>query len=144
MRASVALCVLSLLMSGAGCDVTTEVTKIPFELTSTVVRPTSEFTSSTTPGETTFTQAQARAQLERIVAYAYEDVCADSARGHGEYLASLANLAGVPVALQTAFQADMQRHYAMMFEAGSSSTKVAVQVLDRAWSAGYGHEHTRQ
>lgn len=139
MRAGIARLIPALLIVGAGCDVTTEITKAPLELTSAVVRPTSEFTSSTSPGARSVTGlAKARQRLESFAAYSYDDVRADIARGNGEYLVSLATLAGVPAASQPAFQAEMQSRYALMYEPSASTKEAWSRVVNAAWSAGHG------
>lgn len=131
----------ALVIGMVGCDVTTEITKAPFELTSVIVAPTSEFTSSTTPGEKAMTGlAKARQQLETFAAYSYDDVRADIARGDGEYLVSLATLAGVPAPSRPAFQADMQRRYAVMYAPNTSMKESWGRVVHAAWSAGHGRE----
>lgn len=139
MRAS-AIPFLPMLWIGlAGCDVTTEITKAPFELTSVVVRPTTEFTSSTTPGAAALTgEAKARQELETFVAYAYDDVHADIARGEGEYLVSLATLAGVPSTSYELFQAEMQRRYWAMYGSSVSMRDTWERVVNTAWAAGHG------
>jgi hypothetical protein len=138
MKARLSLGVAALI-GAVGCDVTTEITKAPLELTSAVVRPTSEFTSSTTPGAAAVSpHAKARRQLETFAAYSYDDVRADIARGEGEYLVSLAALAGVPADAYSVFQAEMQRRYAAMYEPNASTTQTWSRVVQAAWSAGHG------
>jgi hypothetical protein len=140
MKTSVALLIPAFLLGGVACDVTTEVTKAPFDLTSTIVKPTSEFTSSTSPGANSFTDpAKARRQLETFAAYSYDDIRADIARGNGEYLTSVATLAGVPAASHEAFHVDMQRNYGAMYHPGLSTKEAWVRVVETAWSAGHGH-----
>ena len=131
---------LALLVGTVACDVTTELTKAPFDLTSTIVKPTGEFTSSTSPGADSFTgSVKARRQLEAFAAYSYDDVRADIARGHGEYLTSIAALAGVPAAVQEGFQADMQRNYDALYHPSLSIRETWARVVETAWSAGHGH-----
>ena len=49
------------------------------------------------PGDNALTgSAKARQRLERFVVYAYDSVSNDIAKGNGEYLTSLAVLAGIP------------------------------------------------
>jgi len=132
MKASLALFIPALLIGGVGCGATTEILLAPFELTSDV-------TSSTTPGATALNgHAKARQQLERFAAYSYDSVRADVAGGNGEYLVSLATLAGVPATSQTVFQTEMQRHYAGLYDPSLSRKESWVRVVNTAWSAGYG------
>lgn len=141
MRVNVAFFIPALLLGAVGCDVTTEVTKAPFELTSAIVKPTTEFTSSTSPGATAFgNQAMARQQLETFTAYSYDNVRADIARGNGEYLNSLASLAGVPAVSQEAFRSHMQSNYAAIYEPAVPTKEAWARVVNTAWSAGHGHE----
>lgn len=117
-----------LLLSGASCGPTTDTIQAPFDIT-----------SSTSPGNNAPTgPAKAREQLERFVAQAYESVSSDIARGNGEYLTSLAILAGVPAASQTAFRSEMQSGYALMSDSSLSRKDACALVVNRAWSAGYG------
>ena len=88
MKISAALFIPMLVMGGVSCGPTTDTLQAPFDIT-----------SSTSPGNSAPTgPAKARQQLERFVAYAYDSVSGDIAQGHGEYLTSLAVLAGVPAA----------------------------------------------
>lgn len=143
MKARVALFIPALVAGTVACDATTELTKAPFELTSTVVNPTIEFTSSTSPGANPLINpARARQHVETFVAYSYDDVRADIARGNGEYLASLAMLAGVPAASQEAFRMHMQRNYGAMYDSSlSTKEEDRARVVNTAWSAGYGREN---
>jgi len=105
MKTSAALFIPILLMGGVSCGPTTDTIQAPFDIT-----------SSTSPGNSAPTgPAKARQQLERFVAYAYDSVSGDIAQGHGEYLTSLAVLAGVPAASQTSFRAEMQSRYAAIY-----------------------------
>jgi len=137
MKASMAVIIPMLLMGGVGCGATTEILLAPFELTS-------DFTSSTTPGATAYNgHAKAHQQLETFVAYSYEDVSADIARGEGEYLVSLATLAGVPSASQPTFGTDIQRHYGVMDEPNLPRNEALARIVQTAWSAGYGRPTAR-
>jgi hypothetical protein len=114
------------------CGPTTDTVVAPFELTS-------DFTSSTSPGNSALTgPAKARQRLERFVAYAYDSVGSDIAQGHGEYLHSLAVLAGVPTETQASFQAEMQGRYAAIYNLGLSRKETMALIVTQAWSAGYG------
>ena len=140
MNTNLAWIIPALLIGMVGCDVTTEITIAPFELTSGLVRGTTDFTSSTSPGATALTgHAKARQQLELFTAYSYENVRADIARGRGEYLVSLATLAGVPASSQAAFQGAMQNDYASLYDPTVPTKESWMRVVNTAWSAGYGH-----
>jgi hypothetical protein len=132
MKTNAAFFILILLMGGISCGPTTDTVIAPFELTS-------DFTSSTSPGNNARTgPAKARQQLERFVAYAYDGVSCDIAQGHGEYLTSLAVLAGVPTDSQAAFRAEMQSRYASIYDPILSRKEAWTLVVNHAWSAGYG------
>ena len=132
MKTSTALFIPILLMGGVSCGPTTDTVVAPFELTS-------DFTSSTSPGNSAPTgPAIARQRLERFVAYAYDGVSCDIAQGHGEYLTSLAVLAGIPADSQAAFRAEMQSRYAVIYDPVLSRKEALTLVVNHAWSAGYG------
>lgn len=132
MKAGAALFIPVLLMGGVSCGPTTDTIVAPFDLTS-------DFTSSTSPGNNALLgPAKARQQLERFVVYAYDSVSGDIARGNGEYLTSLAVLAGVPAMSQTAFRAEMQSRYVSMYDPSLSRRQTWALVVNHAWSAGYG------
>ncbi len=124
--------VLPLLLMGVSCGPTTETLEAPFKLTS-------DFTSSTSGGTTLpDPTARARLRLEQFVTYAYDDVSCEIAQGHGEYLTSLAVLAGIPTEAQNAFHIEMQSRFAMLSDPLLSRTEGWTLVVDHAWSAGYG------
>jgi hypothetical protein len=128
MKASAAFIIPILLMGGVSCGPTTDTIQAPFDIT-----------SSTSPGNSAPTgPAKARQQLERFVAHAYDSVSGDIARGDGEYLTSLAVLAGVPATSQPAFRAEMQSRYALMYNSSLSRQETWAMIVNRAWSAGYG------
>ena len=128
MKTSAALFIPMLVMGGVSCGPTTDTLQAPFDIT-----------SSTSPGNSAPTgPAKARQQLERFVAYAYDSVSGDIAQGHGEYLTSLAVLAGVPAASQNAFRAEMQSRYAVLYDPVWSRKEAGTLVVNHAWSAGYG------
>jgi hypothetical protein len=143
MKTSTALFIPILLIGGVSCGPTTDTVIAPFELTS-------DFTSSTSPGSSAPTgPAKARQRLERFVAYAYDGVSCDIAQGHGEYLTSLAVLAGVPTDSQPAFRSEMQNRYAVIYDPALSRKEVSTLVVNHAWSAGYGrtengHNHSKE
>ena len=131
-RTAVFIPILFLLMSVTSCGPTTDTIVAPFETTS-------DFTSSTSPGDSTLTgPAKAHQRLEQFVAYAYDGVSDDIAKGNGEYLTSLAVLAGVPTDSQAAFRAEMQSRYAVIYDPVLSRKEAWTLVVNHAWSAGYG------
>jgi len=128
MKTSAALLLPMLVMGGVSCGPTTDTLQAPFDIT-----------SSTSPGSSAPTgPARARQHLERFVAFAYESVSGDIAQGHGEYLTSLAVLAGIPTDSQAAFRAEMQSRYAVMSDPHLSRKEARTLMVDHAWSAGYG------
>ena len=128
MKISAALFIPMLVIGGVSCGPTTDTLQAPFDLT-----------SSTSPGNSAPTgPAKARQQLERFVAYAYDSVSGDIAQGHGEYLTSLAVLAGVPTDSQAAFRTEMQSRYATIYDPILSRKEAGTLVVNHAWSAGYG------
>ena len=146
------LCTL-LALSLSGCDATIELTKAPFEATthltdgttaasSEFTQPLKEFTSSTTPGSWFIgdNPAKARQKVEIFAAYTHENLRSDIAQGHGEYLVSLASLAGVPQERQSAFQLHMRNNYASMFDDAISPRESTLRIVGAAWSEGYGRE----
>jgi len=134
MKALAVLFLSILLMCGTSCGPTTDTVVVPFELTS-------DFTSSTSPGDSALTgPSKARQRLERFVAYAYDNVSGDIATGHGEYLASLEVLAGIPTDSQAAFRSEVQSRYAAIYNSHLSRKEAWMLVVDQAWSAGYGKD----
>jgi hypothetical protein len=128
MKVRAAFFIPILLLGGVSCGPTTDTIQAPFDIT-----------SSTSPGNSVPNgPAKAHEQLERFVSHAYDSVSGDIARGHGEYLTSLAVLAGVPAASQAAFRAEMQSRYGLISDSGLSRKEACALVVNRAWSAGYG------
>ncbi|UVT14604.1 MAG: DUF3015 family protein [Nitrospira sp.] len=121
-----------LLLGGVSCGPTTDTLQAPFKLTG-------DFTSSTS-GSSPIPDpsAKARQRLEQFMAHAYDGVSGDIAQGHGEYLTSLAVLAGIPMDEQTAFGMEMQNRYAVLSDPLLSRKEASTLVLNHAWSAGYG------
>jgi len=142
-----------LVLSLSGCDATIELTKAPFDATtdlshgttaasSEFTQPLKELTSSTTPGSwfTGDNPAKARQKVEIFAAYTHENLRSDIARGNGEYLVSLASLAGVPQERQSEFQLHMRNAYASMFDEAISPRESTHRIVGAAWSEGYGKE----
>lgn len=144
--------ITGLCMIAAGCitDATTELTKAPFDATSQLTNgttaalseftdPLTDFTSSTTPGaEGGIVPSRAKKRLQIFTASSYENLRADISRGHGEYLVSLATLAGVPSGQVRQFQTFMQDSYSTMFEEEIPIPESTHQIVEIAWAAGYG------
>lgn len=120
-----------LLMSGVSCGPTTDTVKAPFEIST-------DFTSSTSGSSLLPGPARARQRLEQFVTDAYNGVSGDIAQGHGEYLTSLAVLAGIPIDEQIAFGTEMQNRYAVLADPLLSRKEASTLIVDHAWSAGYG------
>ncbi|MDC8451125.1 MAG: DUF3015 domain-containing protein, partial [Nitrospira sp.] len=132
MKTSMALLLAILVMGAISCGPTTDTVVAPFELTS-------DFTSSTSPGDSAHTgPAKAHQRLDQYVAYAYDSVSSDIAQGHGEYLTSLIVLAGIPTNSQAAFRKEMQSRYAVIYDPFLSRKETQRLVVNYAWSAGYG------
>lgn len=138
-----------LITSGCITDATVELTKAPFDATTQLTNgttaalseftdPLTEFTSSTTPGAASIVPARAKKRLEVFTASSYDNLRSDISRGSGEYLASLATLAGVPSAQFIQFQSFMQDSYSTMFEDALPATDSTRQIVEIAWAAGYG------
>src|SRR5215467_10323866 len=145
------LCV-GLLLTSYGCitNATTELTEAPFVATTDLTNGTTaaaaditgavtDFTSSTTPGATgTDKDTLARKRLQRFTAASYENLRSDISRGGGEYLVSLATLAGVSSDRLTEFQFFMQDSYTTMFDETVPVKASAGRIVDAAWGKGYG------
>jgi hypothetical protein len=142
-----------LVMSGCMTDATLELTLAPFNATTALTNGTSEatkdildpltkFTSSTTPGEFADHLIRARQKTEVFASYSYENLRADIARGSGEYLVSLATLAGIPAGRQTEFQGQMRDAYSTMFNETVPFRESTVRIVEAAWSEGFGRLET--
>lgn len=77
-----------------------------------------DFLSSTTPGNwfTADGLLKADQKVNAFVAFNFENVKQDMARGQGEYLASLSELMGVPQDRQASFFAYAQSQYPFVIE----------------------------
>lgn len=141
---------LLLTLSGCMTNATVELTKAPFDATTDLTNgisgatrefldPTTEFTSSTTPGalsESGLLRAKQKATFFAI--QTHDNLRTDIARGQGEYLASLASLTGVSASRYTEFQGAMIGSYATLFDAHLSASQSTERVIDLAWASGYG------
>jgi hypothetical protein len=139
-----------LLLSGCITDATVELTKAPFDATTAltdgtsravgeILEPTKKFLSSTTPGAVAIDRfTRAREKTELFVGYSYEHLRAESARGSGEHVASLAVLAGIPADRHAQFQEKMRDTYSAMFNESLSPREARLQLVNAAWSEGFG------
>lgn len=140
----------TLIFSGCVTEATVELTKAPFDATTALtngtsnavgelLEPTQKFLSSTTPGTVAIDRlTRAREKTELFVGYSYEHLRADSARGSGEHIASLAVLAGIPSDRRSRFQENMREAYATMFNDSLPTREARVRVVNAAWSEGFG------
>ncbi len=142
----------ALLLALGGCmtDATVELTKAPFDATTQLTNgtsgatkefldPTTEFTSSTTPGSSAENRLLRAKQKATIFAmHTHENLRTDIARGQGEYLTSLASLAGVSIDHWEDLQATMLASYPTLFDEQLSPTQSTERVVDLAWAKGYG------
>ena len=141
-----------ILLSSAGCvtNETTELTEAPFVATTHLTDGTTaavaeitgaitDFTSSTTPGAAgSQNPAWAKKRLQNFTKASYDNLRSDISRGHGEYLVSLATLAGIPTVQFPQFQSLMQDSYGTMFDDVMPAQESTRQIVDIAWTAGYG------
>ena|SRR5688572_18234185 len=142
-----------LMMTGCITNATVELTKAPFNATTALTNGTTEaidaildpltkFTSSTTPGELADHLIRARQKTEVFASYSYENLRVDIAQGSGEYLVSLATLAGIPSGRQAEFQSQMRNAYSTMFNETLPFRESTVRVVEAAWSEGFGRLET--
>ena len=139
-----------LMLSGCITEATVELTKAPFDATTALtdgtskavgelLEPTKKFVSSTTPGAATIDRfTRAREKTELFVGYSYEHLRAESARGSGEHIASLAVLAGIPSDRRPQFQVKMRDTYSTMFNESLPTREARLRIVNAAWSEGYG------
>ena len=141
-----------MLLTLAGCmtDATVELTKAPFDATTDLtggtsgatrefLDPTTEFTSSTTPGALTDGRLlRAKAKATVFATHTHENLRVDIARGQGEYLASLASLTGVSADRWTDLQTTLTQSYPALFDQQLTPIQSAKLVVDLAWAQGYG------
>ncbi len=141
-----------LLLTLAGCmtNATVELTKAPFDATTDLtggtsgatrefLDPTTEFTSSTTPGALTDGRLLRAKQRATVFArHTHDNLRTDIARGQGEYFASLARLTGVSGEHWTEFQTSMTESYPMLFDQQVPASQSTQRIVDLAWAKGYG------
>lgn len=153
-RCSGGLLLGMLMMSGCMTNATIELTKAPFDATTALtdgtskaigefLDPSTDFTSSTTPGAFAVDPLlRARQKTEIFASYSHEHLRTDIARGSGEYLVSLATLAGIPPDRQAEFKGRMRNAYSTIFNETVPLRESTVRVVDAAWSEGFGRLET--
>ena len=142
----------TLLVSAAGCvtNETTELIEAPFEATTHLTNGTTaavaeitgaitDFTSSTTPGAAgSQNPAWAKKRLQNFTKASYENLRSDISKGDGEYLVSLATLAGIPSVQFPQFRSAMQDSYSTTFDEVLPLQESTRHIVEVAWAAGYG------
>lgn len=88
--------------------------------------------SSGTSGCTNDGKFWAEHRVNAFAALNFENLSQDMAQGHGEHLASLATLMGIPAAQQPAFFAMTQEKYTSLVTAGETSPVAMVKALNEA------------
>lgn len=138
------------MLSGCITDATVELTKAPFDATTAltngtsnaigeILEPTKKFLSSTTPGAIAIDRlTRAREKTEVFVGYSYEHLRAETARGSGEHIASLAVLAGIPSDRRLQFQEKLRDTYSTMFHESLPPHEARLLLVNAAWSEGFG------
>ena len=74
-----------------------------------------------------------------FTAYSYDNLRADIARGSGEYVTSLATLAGVPQERHEEFRHSMRSGYATLFDATITGIESSRRIVDTAWAMRSGN-----
>ena len=135
---------LIFLVGAAGCDATRELVKAPFEATTALsngttqatnelLEPLKEFTSSTTPGSMYNDPLKAKRRFQVFIAYTFNNVQRDIAQGQGEYLTSLAPLAGTPEERRPQFFAMLQDRYGTIYSADTALIESLQRLTAAAW-----------
>lgn len=88
--------------------------------------------SSGTSGCTNDGKFWAQEKVNVFAALNFENLAQDMAQGHGEHIASLATLMGIPADQQPAFFAMTQEKYASLVTAGETSPVAMVKALNEA------------
>lgn len=139
-----------LILFSSGCDATVELTKAPFDATSHLtdgtsnassefLQPTKELSSSSTPDSVAgMDRARAKRKLQVFALYTHDNLRTDISRGQGEYLASLASIAGVPGEQRGEFDGHMHDSYAALFDNAIAANESTARIVEAAWLAGYG------
>jgi DUF3015 family protein len=88
--------------------------------------------TSGTSGCTNDGKFWAEHKVNAFAALNFENLAQDMAQGHGEHIASLATLMGIPADQQPAFFAMTQEKYASLVTAGEASPVAMVKALNEA------------
>ena len=88
--------------------------------------------SSGTSGCTNDGKFWAQEKVNVFAALNFENLAQDMAQGHGEHIASLATLMGIPADQQPAFFAMTQEKYASLVTTGETSPVAMVKALNEA------------
>jgi len=88
--------------------------------------------TSGTSGCTNDGKFWAEHKVNAFAALNFENLAQDMAQGHGEHIASLATLMGIPADQQPAFFAMTQEKYASLVTAGETSPIAMVKALNEA------------
>jgi hypothetical protein len=88
--------------------------------------------TSGTSGCTNDGKFWAQEKVNVFAALNFENLAQDMAQGHGEHIASLATLMGIPADQQPAFFAMTQEKYASLVTAGETSPVALVKALNEA------------
>lgn len=88
--------------------------------------------TSGTSGCTNDGKFWAEHKVNAFAALNFENLTQDMAQGHGEHIASLATLMGIPADQQPAFFAMTQEKYASLVTAGETSPVAMVKALNEA------------
>lgn len=135
---------LLFLFGATGCDATRELVKAPFEATTALtdgttqaskelLEPLKEFTSSTTPGALYNDPLKAKHRFRAFIAYTFNNVQRDIAQGEGEYLTSLATLAGIPQERRPQFFAMLQDRYTAIYSTDTAPIESLHRLVAVAW-----------
>jgi hypothetical protein len=94
---------------------------------------------SSTSGRSWFTEdgmIKADQKVNAFMALNFENIKQDMARGHGEYLASLSTVMGIPQDYQASFFAHAQSRYPFVVEHQSSPQEVIALLVERPTTTG--------
>ena len=99
-----------------------------------VTETVKDILSSTTPGDwfTGDGLLKPDQKVNAFVAFNFENLKQDMAKGHGEYLTSLSTLLGVPQDRQASFFAYAQSRYPFVTEHQSSPQEVIALLVEKA------------
>jgi hypothetical protein len=79
--------------------------------------------------------------MEMFTVSTYENLRMDISRGGGEYLTSLSTLAGLSQDRFPTFASTMQTSYRTLFDEAPSVKEATAQLVEFAWSEGYGRKN---